>query len=212
MKPLFNNPDSVKLQNSPFNLLLDNDQEYTLDLYLKSIGFNMDSVYINFDDDRKSDSFKVTFIRNKVKKSFDFYMGVGHRIDHNKERLNLKADLSTAKKLGVTLPKLSPIDQKTPPKYLLFYNERRLSLHDDKERRRNLRVVHPSAASVLYSLTFDRYAESETFADWCANYGYDDDSIKAQGIYHACIENAVKLRAIFTPLEIEIIERILEDY
>jgi len=209
MKPLFNNPDAVKLNESPFNLLLNNDQEYTLELYLKSIGVDMNTVYINFDDERNSDSFKVTFVRDNVKESFDFYMGVGHRVDR---RINLKEDRAMAEKLGITLPKLSPIDKETPRKYLLFSNERRLTLHDEQKRILNLRVVHPNKASVLYSLVLDSQAEDQPFSDWCDNYGYDNDSIKAQGIYHACIKNARKLRALLTPLEIEIVARILEDY
>lgn len=37
----------------------------------------------------------------------------------------------------------------------------------------------------------------ETFADWCADYGYDADSIRARDTWERCAEFATRLRAFF---------------
>jgi len=70
----------------------------------------------------------------------------------------------------------------------------------------------PFAASVLYSLVMDSSARHESFRDWCANYDYNSDSIKAMGIYNACCENAERLERVFTRENIAHIETLLQDY
>lgn len=47
---------------------------------------------------------------------------------------------------------------------------------------------------VLYSLIMDSQAGSESFDDFCDNYGYDNDSINANDIYRACQKNGKKVR------------------
>lgn len=56
------------------------------------------------------------------------------------------------------------------------------------------RPVPPKLDDVLYSLVTDSEAGQTTFADWCANFGYDEDSRKALATYEACQQNADKLR------------------
>jgi len=54
----------------------------------------------------------------------------------------------------------------------------------------------PTAADVLDCLASDAsgYENSRNFADWCAEYGYDDDSRTAERIYHTIAEQAKELR------------------
>lgn len=52
----------------------------------------------------------------------------------------------------------------------------------------------PSVDDVLHSLILDADAEQENFHDWCANYGYSDDSISALNTYKACLLTATMLR------------------
>lgn len=56
--------------------------------------------------------------------------------------------------------------------------------------------VPPTVEDVLDSLAMDAsgYDNARNFADWCAEYGYDDDSRTAERIYHACGELAKELR------------------
>ena len=76
------------------------------------------------------------------------------------------------------------------------------------------RIMLPKVDSVLHSLIMDSMSCEESFIDWCANYGYDDDSIKAKGIYEACIENAKKLKELFKNREmcLDNIKELLEDF
>jgi len=55
-------------------------------------------------------------------------------------------------------------------------------------------LCKPTAYDVLYCLRLDSEADNMSFNDWCDMCGYDNDSISALKIYHACQENARKLR------------------
>ena len=70
----------------------------------------------------------------------------------------------------------------------------------------------PKVADVLHSLTMDASAADENFHDWCANFGYSDDSIKAMNTYKACLEVAVALRKHFSPDTLRQVRELLQDY
>ena len=70
----------------------------------------------------------------------------------------------------------------------------------------------PKVADVLHSLILDASAADENFHDWCANFGYSDDSIKAMSTYKACIEVAVALRKHFSPDTLRQVRELLQDY
>lgn len=57
--------------------------------------------------------------------------------------------------------------------------------------------VTPTVADVLCSLFFDASASEYNFNDWCAEYGYSDDSLKALNTYKQCLEIATNLRKAF---------------
>lgn len=78
--------------------------------------------------------------------------------------------------------------------------------------RKNARPVAPSAAGVLYSLIADSAAYDMSFSEWCADFGYSDDSIKAMGTYTACREIRKKLRTIFSRAALAELQTALEDY
>lgn len=69
----------------------------------------------------------------------------------------------------------------------------------------------PIIADVLYSLFSDASAADENFVDWCANYDYSDDSIKALNIYKQCLETATALRKHFSPEQRAGIQSIIQD-
>ena len=54
---------------------------------------------------------------------------------------------------------------------------------------------------VLYSLVLDSQFSNETFDDFCDNFGYNNDSIKANEIYRACQKNSKKVRTFIKDLE-----------
>lgn len=77
--------------------------------------------------------------------------------------------------------------------------------YDDKPKK-------PKVADVLHSLIMDASAADENFHDWCANFGYSDDSIKAMNTYKACLEVAVALRKHFSPDTLRQVRELLQDY
>ena len=54
----------------------------------------------------------------------------------------------------------------------------------------------PTAEEVLECLASDACGvdNSQTFEDWCSEYGYDTDSRRAERIYNACLKSTEKLR------------------
>lgn len=70
----------------------------------------------------------------------------------------------------------------------------------------------PKVADVLHSLIMDASAADENFHDWCANFGYSDDSIKALNTYKASLETAQALRKHFSPDTLRQVRELLQDY
>jgi hypothetical protein len=69
----------------------------------------------------------------------------------------------------------------------------------------------PTIAQVLHSLFLDARAADLNFHDWCAEYGYSDDSIKALNTYKECLEIGTMLRKHFSPDQRAAIEAITSD-
>ena len=73
--------------------------------------------------------------------------------------------------------------------------------------------IRPKIADVLYSLILDATsAADENFFDWCDNYGYPNDSIKAMNIYKKCLETAQILRKHFSFDTLRTLREMLQDY
>jgi hypothetical protein len=70
----------------------------------------------------------------------------------------------------------------------------------------------PKIADVLYSLITDASAADENFHEWCANFGYSDDSIKALNDYKTCLDTATHLRKHFSPETLRQVRELLQDY
>lgn len=68
----------------------------------------------------------------------------------------------------------------------------------------------PTTEEVLYSALMD--ATEEAFEDWCAGYGYDEDSRKAYVIYEKCRESHENLTAAFSSEEIDDLREYFQDY
>lgn len=72
--------------------------------------------------------------------------------------------------------------------------------------------VFPHATGLIYSCLMSGDSCNMSFKDWCSNYGYDDDSIKALETYKDCQEEYNKLQSLFTNKEIETLRDMLQDY
>ena len=51
----------------------------------------------------------------------------------------------------------------------------------------------PTASDLVWAVAIDSEAVDESFSDWCANFGYTTDSIKARSTYKACQRNGSRL-------------------
>jgi hypothetical protein len=72
--------------------------------------------------------------------------------------------------------------------------------------------VAPNAACVLYSLVMDSEAINGSFDNWCSNFGYDSDSIKALNTYQECCKIGKEFNKLFDRTELEALREMLQDY
>lgn len=68
----------------------------------------------------------------------------------------------------------------------------------------------PDAAGVLDCLISDTYAGEQDFDEFCAEYGYDTDSRKAEATWHACRREGHKVRR-FLGDDFDTIEALVRD-
>ena len=70
---------------------------------------------------------------------------------------------------------------------------------------------NPPAAGVLYSLLNN--GTEDNFIDWCDNFGYDSDSIKALNTYNACCTDDRRIKSVIAiGSVIQDLRTALEDY
>lgn len=71
-------------------------------------------------------------------------------------------------------------------------------------------IPTPDFADVLYCLVWDASAiDFPGFEEWAREYGFDTDSRKAEQIYRACLDTALKLRAI---VDLDEAREVFQDY
>lgn len=68
----------------------------------------------------------------------------------------------------------------------------------------------PRASETFKILILEARAESMDFNSWCEEFGYDNDSIKDQGIFYNCQLIGIKLRRIFSSDQIDFLNLILD--
>ena len=70
----------------------------------------------------------------------------------------------------------------------------------------------PDTKTVMYCLLSDMRAGELPFEEFCSEFGYDEESRKAYALWEWCQNIAVKIESLFSPDEIEAMEKALEDY
>lgn len=78
--------------------------------------------------------------------------------------------------------------------------------------KENAKPVAPHIASVLYSLVLDGMALDINFSDWCEEFGYSDDSMKAVQLYKECCDGAKKLQKLLGISLYKTVAEAVQDY
>lgn len=60
--------------------------------------------------------------------------------------------------------------------------------------------VLPNVADLLSSLIIGAYALDVTFEEWCSEFGFNNDSIKARDTYHASQQNGIRIKRVLGEL------------
>ena len=127
---------------------------------------------------------------------FDFYTGIGHRIQQHRNAYKLnESQINKAKSLKDLLGKdrLDSTIYKLPNSSSTY-------------------AVSPTQAGVLYCLLLDANGAEQNFHDWCSDYDYNSDSLSDRNVYDACCETLNKVRKIFTHSQREVLRELLQDY
>jgi hypothetical protein len=159
---------------------------------LESNSISFSASYLYFDDTKewKSDKWLIKISGNGKVETFDYSTGTGHR------QLPVKKDYYLRYALeGLKTAKTAT----TRNNYLLDIESHKLP-------------VVPCAASVLFCLLLDSQAANESFSNWCDNFGYDADSIKAFNTYQLCEANSKKLGNVLSRSLQSTLNELLQDY
>jgi hypothetical protein len=74
-------------------------------------------------------------------------------------------------------------------------------------------TIEPKALDVIHSLVSDSdVIDAGGFESWAGDLGYDTDSRKAESIYRACLEHALKLRAAIGDAALSELRTAFQDY
>lgn len=179
--------DEMPGTGSRFDALSD-DREFILE----RMGVTMDATFVPFSQSRnkgeKNPSLNWTVTIKKDGREVittDYMQGSGH-CPADKKTFNTPA-------LNPAAEKRQAIAQECETGRL--YNR---FMPSNAFQNSSPKIPAPDLADVLHSLLLDSSAlDSGTFEDWCGDLGFDSDSIKARGMYDACIAEALKLRAAF---------------
>ena len=167
-----------------------NDQQIEIAEYLKEINVNYSVRYASnneHDEEWPCDLWRASF----NDKTFDFKTGLGHR-------KTVSVGIKNAYKKYFDL--------------IGGFSGEVFRVISESNPTKRLAAFAPQAADVLYCLLLDMQAHESSLDDWCNDFGYDSDSIKAKTIYDACNSIYFDMMAIFTNEQIEALNELLQDY
>lgn len=136
--------------------------------------------------------------------SFNYGEGLGHYFDYNCSRLtdkgrdDLHQDLKSLllnqhKYNGHGMGVLGHPNLNISCTKRITSKARQVKFHKLHQLPKPLTVVPPEDDDILYALNSDAQVADYTFEDFCDNYGYESDSIKALEIYNECVKTRAKL-------------------
>jgi hypothetical protein len=146
------------------------------------------------DGNHPMDQWLCTFALGGILRDFDFFTGIG---------LREPATRFDRMKAAYGFPGLTEKDKKGATAY-----GRRYLAEVEKLRKPKA----PHAADVLYNLLLDSSAMQMSFDEWCDDYGYDNDSRKAEGIFDTCRVNARALAEVIRADVRAALSDVLQEY
>lgn len=72
--------------------------------------------------------------------------------------------------------------------------------------------ILPKIEDVIYSLVMDSEVLDFDFSDWCANFGYSEDSRKDEKTYNDCMQIALKINRTLGTDGINTLREVYQDY
>lgn len=176
------------------------NQEIEINTLLIQKRYKVNVTYLGFDHKKDMDSWMFEFSNENWPKSktvrFFYYSGIGHRF--------IKQSNFKYPKLCYSVTHVTKHDLKLIQDHCKKYNRLNTSI--------NTSVMKPEIAGLLYSLILDSEAMHESFINWCANFGYDNDSISNLNLYQECCKVGKEFYSFFPKDTIEEFKKILEDY
>ena len=143
----------------------------------KDFDFSVNHLGLFINDDLYIQDRYIIFINGY---DFKYFQGIAHR-----EERKIFNNGMIFKELLIMNPK------KTKENMILY-----------KENIEKCSIVKPlKIDDVLNCLVLDYLVSRDDFDDFCANFGYNEDSIKALEIYNNCRKNAKKLKNIIDDLD-----------
>lgn len=155
----------------------------------------------NVRDKWQCDSWLISLVKGNVIREFDYHTGLGHRVIADSDHIQIMTQY------GGKLYK-DETDGKTKRRAQTAFQRRSM----DREYQLKAKPFAPNIAVLINSLLLDCSACGQSFAEWCGDFGYDNDSIKARETYDGCQKNGDKLKAIFSYAQIEKLLELLQDY
>lgn len=149
------------------------------------------ATFPNSEDKDFCEEFKINITNKEKTISFKFYNSIMER--NISEHLKLNLEQYPKGKLKIKE----------------FKNFMRRQMWGGYDKVKNLKELNRErATNLLYSalncIASDMQSETETFKDFCDNFGYDIDSIKAEKIFKAVIEQKEKIKSLRLNQEQEI--------
>jgi hypothetical protein len=172
---------------------------------IKDLGLSMSYKFVPFsmsrnkDEKHKSLNWIVTLNRRETSLSFEYSAGIAHcpaysrplrantHYDKRMKQEAVAAECEHGKPLRMTTVGWMPPNGAKP--------------------------IIPKDADVIHSIVLDASVLDEpSFESWADNCGYDTDSRKAEAVYKACLEIALKLRAMIGDAGLRTLQEACQDY
>lgn len=150
-----------------------------------------------------SDYFVCSFQSGSNFESFDFYTGVGLRINSKPKSLGNHAKY--------VIKRAETVEAGITSEYTM-YMAKDVRINTTHLAATKQWITPPSPAIVLHSLLMDARVGEESFDDFCDNLGYDNDSVSALNVYQECSKTTKRIKKLFTTEQIKQLEELLQDY